>query len=83
MQKAQAYCTCGQKIDFTWNEEILLLKCMLLVYQRWPPAEGCSVNSRYVKELFQDAGLKIHEDPMGNIFGRWEGSDSSAGKTIR
>ena len=38
---------------------------------------------RYVKELFQDAGLKIHEDPMGNIFGRWEGTDTSSGDSLQ
>lgn len=25
------------------------------------------------------AGLTVREDPMGNIFGRWEGSDPNAG----
>ena len=28
----------------------------------------------------KDAGLSIREDAMGNILGRWQGSDSSAGK---
>ncbi|KAK9819221.1 hypothetical protein WJX74_007312 [Apatococcus lobatus] len=44
--------------------------------------EADTAARRYVKELFQDAGLKMHEDPMGNIFGRWEGSDSSAGAVM-
>jgi len=29
----------------------------------------------YVKSLFADAGLAIREDPVGNTFVRWEGSD--------
>lgn len=28
------------------------------------------------------AGLKIREDPMGNIFGRWEGSNASTGGNL-
>jgi len=28
----------------------------------------------YVKQLMTDAGLSIHEDPAGNIVGRWNGS---------
>jgi acetylornithine deacetylase/succinyl-diaminopimelate desuccinylase-like protein len=35
--------------------------------------------SRYVKELMTAAGLTVREDPMGNIFGRWEGTDPNAG----
>jgi N-carbamoyl-L-amino-acid hydrolase len=31
----------------------------------------------YLKELFTDAGLSVYEDPVGNIFGRWFGEDSS------
>ncbi|RIH88872.1 N-carbamoyl-L-amino acid hydrolase [Meiothermus luteus] len=27
----------------------------------------------YLKELFQEAGLKVREDPLGNLFARWEG----------
>ena len=27
----------------------------------------------------QEAGLSIREDPMGNIFGRWEGADPKLG----
>ncbi len=38
--------------------------------------------ARYVKELMTAAGLKIREDAMGNIFGRWEGSNSGAGRNI-
>ena len=26
-----------------------------------------------------EAGLTIREDPMGNIWGRWAGSDAEAG----
>ncbi len=37
---------------------------------------------RYVKELMTAAGLAIREDPMGNIFGRWEGSDPGAGARL-
>lgn len=33
---------------------------------------------RYVEMLMKDAGLTIREDPMGNIFGRWEGADPEA-----
>ncbi len=29
----------------------------------------------YVKQLCADAGLTIHEDAIGNIFARWQGSD--------
>ncbi|EIE18838.1 N-carbamyl-L-amino acid amidohydrolase [Coccomyxa subellipsoidea C-169] len=36
----------------------------------------------YVKELMTAAGLTIREDPMGNIFGRWEGSDPDAGAVM-
>ncbi|CAL8463817.1 g3351 [Coccomyxa elongata] len=36
----------------------------------------------YVKELMAAAGLKIREDPMGNIFGRWEGSNVSTGAVV-
>jgi ureidoglycolate amidohydrolase len=32
---------------------------------------------RYVKDLCAAAGLKIVEDPIGNTFARWEGTDSS------
>jgi ureidoglycolate amidohydrolase len=34
---------------------------------------------RYIKGLMEAAGLAVREDVMGNTFGRWEGSDSSAG----
>ncbi|KAG0602671.1 hypothetical protein M758_10G032000 [Ceratodon purpureus] len=32
---------------------------------------------RYVKTLMSEAGLSVREDAIGNIFGRWEGSDPS------
>lgn len=32
---------------------------------------------KYVKTLMSEAGLSIREDPIGNIFGRWEGTDPS------
>ena len=32
----------------------------------------------YVKKLCTDAGLKIREDAVGNIFARWEGSNLNA-----
>ncbi|MCO5562088.1 hypothetical protein L7F22_015714 [Adiantum nelumboides] len=32
----------------------------------------------YIKNLMDASGLKVREDGVGNIFGRWEGSDSSA-----
>src|SRR5438105_4908933 len=31
---------------------------------------------RYVKNLCHSAGLKIHEDPVGNTFARWTGEHS-------
>lgn len=37
---------------------------------------GC----RYVKGLMAEAGLSVREDGMGNIFGRWHGSDPTAGR---
>ena len=33
----------------------------------------------YIKGLMTEAGLTVREDIMGNIFGRWEGSDPKAG----
>jgi ureidoglycolate amidohydrolase len=38
-----------------------------------------NVLGRYVKELMADAGLDVREDGMGNIFGRWHGTDPHAG----
>lgn len=32
---------------------------------------------RYVKTLMSEAGLSVREDAIGNIFGRWEGSEAS------
>jgi ureidoglycolate amidohydrolase len=32
---------------------------------------------KYVKSLMSEAGLSIREDAIGNIFGRWEGSEPS------
>ena len=29
----------------------------------------------------EDAGLTVRVDAVGNTYGRWQGSDSSAGKT--
>lgn len=34
---------------------------------------------RYVKALMKEAGLAIREDPMGNIYGRMQGSNSATG----
>lgn len=31
----------------------------------------------YIRNLMTDAGLDIHEDAVGNIFGRWRGEDDS------
>ncbi|GAB5492131.1 MAG: Zn-dependent hydrolase [Phototrophicaceae bacterium] len=31
----------------------------------------------YIRDLMTDAGLTIREDAVGNIFGRWQGSQSS------
>jgi ureidoglycolate amidohydrolase len=31
----------------------------------------------YLIELFEEAGLKVRVDPIGNIFARWEGTDPS------
>ena len=36
----------------------------------------------YVKELMSEAGLTIREDAVGNIFGRFEGSDPSGGSVL-
>lgn len=33
----------------------------------------------HIKGLMKKAGLKIREDVMGNVFGRWEGSKHGAG----
>lgn len=33
----------------------------------------------YIKGLMKEAGLTVREDIMGNTFGRWEGSDPTAG----
>jgi ureidoglycolate amidohydrolase len=30
---------------------------------------------QYIRELMRDAGLTIHEDAVGNLFGRWQGRD--------
>lgn len=38
---------------------------------------------RYVKSLMKDAYLTIREDAMGNIWGRWTGSDASEGMCTR
>lgn len=32
----------------------------------------------YLKSLFRDAGLKVREDAIGNLFARWTGQDDSA-----
>ena len=32
---------------------------------------------RFVKKLCRDAGLSLREDAVGNIFGRWEGTDKA------
>eukprot|EP00193_Tetraselmis_chui_P016322 CAMPEP_0177776746 /NCGR_PEP_ID=MMETSP0491_2-20121128/14890_1 /TAXON_ID=63592 /ORGANISM="Tetraselmis chuii, Strain PLY429" /LENGTH=428 /DNA_ID=CAMNT_0019295583 /DNA_START=282 /DNA_END=1568 /DNA_ORIENTATION=+ len=37
---------------------------------------------QFVKSLMAHIGLTVREDPMGNIFGRWEGSDPSAGAVL-
>lgn len=34
----------------------------------------------YVRSLMRDAGLTVIEDPAGNIFGRWVGSDPDAAR---
>ncbi|KAL6747221.1 N-carbamyl-L-amino acid amidohydrolase [Haematococcus lacustris] len=36
----------------------------------------------YVKELMLDSGLSVREDSVGNIFGRWEGSEAGAGAVL-
>ena len=41
------------------------------------------VQCRYVKKLMTDAGLHIREDAMGNIYGRWEGSEPDAGVLLK
>ncbi|DBA83387.1 TPA: hypothetical protein ACH3X2_006532 [Trebouxia sp. C0005] len=35
-----------------------------------------------VKKLMSGAGMTIREDPMGNIWGRWAGSDAEAGAVV-
>jgi N-carbamoyl-L-amino-acid hydrolase len=32
----------------------------------------------FVKNLFQNAGLTVREDPVGNVFARWEGTDRTS-----
>jgi ureidoglycolate amidohydrolase len=32
---------------------------------------------QYIRELMHDADLTIHEDAVGNLFGRWQGSNDS------
>jgi len=32
----------------------------------------------WVKNLFQEAGLKVRQDAVGNVFARWEGRDPTA-----
>ncbi|KAI0504783.1 hypothetical protein KFK09_015736 [Dendrobium nobile] len=32
---------------------------------------------RYIKSLMEQAGLSIHEDAVGNIFGRWGGTEAA------
>ena len=34
---------------------------------------------KYIRGLMEDAGLTVREDVMGNTFGRWQGSDVTAG----
>jgi hypothetical protein len=34
---------------------------------------------RHIKGLMRRAGLAVREDAMGNIFGRWQGSQPGAG----
>lgn len=34
----------------------------------------------YVRSLMREAGLEVIEDPAGNIFGRWLGSEPDAGR---
>lgn len=36
----------------------------------------------FVKKLMSEAGLTIREDPMGNVWGRWAGSDAEAGAVV-
>ena len=36
----------------------------------------------YVKSLMTDVGLAVREDAVGNIFGRWEGSDAKLGSVL-
>lgn len=33
---------------------------------------------RYVRSLMERLGLAVREDPIGNLFGRWEGDDPAA-----
>ena len=36
----------------------------------------------WLKGLLRDAGLAVRDDPMGNIFGRWEGSDPALAPVV-
>jgi ureidoglycolate amidohydrolase len=40
---------------------------------------GKLLSCRYMKALMKEAGLTIREDPMGNIYGRMQGSNSATG----
>ena len=40
---------------------------------------GCACRCSHIKGLMEEAGLAVREDVMGNIYGRWQGSDASAG----
>lgn len=40
---------------------------------------GTLLLRRYVKALMKEAGLTIREDPMGNVYGRMQGSNNAAG----
>ncbi|KAF6252617.1 N-carbamyl-L-amino acid amidohydrolase [Scenedesmus sp. NREL 46B-D3] len=36
----------------------------------------------YVKSLMTEAGLEVREDAMGNIFGKWQGSEPALGSVL-
>jgi len=57
---------------------------LALISENPPPAvtrvlfsEADLRGRRFVKKLCRDAGLKLREDAVGNLFARWEGSDKN------
>jgi N-carbamoyl-L-amino-acid hydrolase len=58
---------------------------LALISENPPPAvtrvlfSDADIKARaWVKNLFQEAGLKVRQDAVGNLFARWEGRDATA-----